>query len=137
MNIFKLKLSNNETKRLISEKTLEEVKEDITKNKWIALTGNRYSEEDIDVQTCNIVYVIEDIQYKEILNKLRKKKTERIELIKEITKYEFNRKMKWWFKINTLFINYNKNSEQPLHIFDEEFLNKILKKCKQYKCKLK
>lgn len=144
MRWYDIKLSNDESWHLKTEMNLKEVKQYIQNNKWIKLQsyGQKHGynstifiPEESDIQTCNIVYINEDEDFQKRIDEQKQSKKERLEIIHNIDKYEFNIKMKWWFFKNAGYID--KELEHPYLSFNEKFLNVILEKCKEYKCKLK
>ena len=142
---YTFRLSNGEDRNLKTEKSLEEIKQEIIDNKWIKLysCGHKYVGDwmvyvpkESDVQTCNIIDVVEDVDYQKDIDKQNEDIKNRLNIIKEIETYKFNFKMKIWFKLNTYMVYIDKDYEHPWLSFNEKFLQIILSKCKQYNCKL-
>lgn len=150
MRKYNFKLANDETWFLITEKTLLEVKQEILSNKWIKLSsygwksinnGCTFLPKESDIQTCNIVYVNEEINHQKIINEQKLSKKDRLEIIREIESYEFNLRMRWWYSWNVIFSSWifmlNEELEHPLLTFNKEYLNEILSRCKKFNCRKK
>lgn len=135
MRAYDFQLTNNEEWQLFTDKTLDEVKKYIENNKWITLSYYQYGEKDI--QTCNIIWVKEDVDYQKRINEMKQDKKDRLEIIHKIEQYQFNLRMKWWFNKISIWIYKDEDLEHSYLAFNKEFLNEILEKCKKYKCKLK
>jgi len=142
---YLFRLSNDEQRYLTTDKSLEEIKQEIINSKWITLYSSGHKDvgdwivsipKESEVQTCNIVDVTEDVDYQENLDKHVDDIKERLEIIKEIEQYKFNFKMKTWFKLSTFAVWINDDYEHPWLSFNEQFLQIILSKCKKFKCKL-
>jgi hypothetical protein len=135
LRAYDFQLTNNEEWQLFTDKTLKEVKEYIENNKWITLSYYQYGEKDI--QTCNIIWVKEDIDYQKMIDEIKQSKKDRLEIIHKIERYKFNWRMKWWFNKTLMWTDKDEDLEHPYLAFNKEFLNEVLEKCKKYKCKLK
>lgn len=138
------RLSNGEDRNLKTERSLEEIKDEIIHNKWIKLYSCGYKHvgdwtvsvpKESDVQTCNIIDVVEDVDYQKDIDAYNEDIKNRLNIIKEIETYKFNLKMKIWFKIHKPHIyNYDEYEHHWLH-YSKDFLQTILSKCKQFKCR--
>ena len=135
MNCFRFKLSNDEDYYLTIDMTLEQVKFQVQNNKWIKLSKN---DDIFDIQTCNIVYVKELEDYQKIIDELKQTKADKLKIISEIEKYQFNMRMKLWYFQYKLFLYVDEeNKDNPYLSYNKEFLEEMLNMCKLYGCKLK
>lgn len=142
--LYEIKLANGDIITYESNKTLDELKQYIAENDFIKIPRNgtvlikngvRFVPKLASYQTKNITYIDHDIaleDYKKSNDELKKKEP----LINQIFKYDFNKKMKRWLRWN---VNSNVNNivKEDLYFKSIDFLNKVLDKCKKYKCKLK
>jgi hypothetical protein len=144
IHYYDFKLSNGERWYLNNEMTLAELKEYISNNQWIKLyssgtksipNGYEFIPMESDIQTCNIAYVNEDIDRPRYIKEEEESKTKKLNIIKEIEKYKFNFRMKLWYYKSTWIIDKDEE-EHPMLGYNENFLNRILDRCKKYKCKI-
>jgi len=141
--LYEIKLADGDRITYESDMTLEELKSYIASNDFIEIprsgtvpygrNGWRSVPELGSYKTSSIVYVNHDVA----LERCREHNNKVIEqtkpIVDEIFKYEFNRRMKWYFAWNIGI----PESEEDLYFCTKEFLYKILAKCKKYKCKVK
>ena len=94
MRYYDFRLSNGESWFLKTEQTLYEIKNLIKNTDWIKLNScgskrsgdwTEYIPKEADVQCCNIVSVVEDIDYQKRIDEWIQDKTERLEIISNNT----------------------------------------------------
>lgn len=136
MRHYIFKLSNNESWYLTADMTLKEVKQHISSSDFIKLSQIDFYlssciSREADIQTNNIVYVVEDEKYQERLDEREASKKRVEEIDKEIRQYKFNLRMKCWLIYNFVSFNYGEENSKD---FSEEFSNEVLNRCKKYNC---
>lgn len=129
-------LANGEERYLVTEMPYEEVKKYIQENQWIELNhygviyeGNamRWTPKVADVQTCNIVTIVEQKDYFKNILENREEEKRKMNIIKEIEQYELSRFNKWRLKRKTKYYFYeDEKYDHPLMVFGEFYLAKIL-----------
>lgn len=143
--LYEIKLADGDRITYESDKTLDELKQYIIENDFIEIprsgtvpikNGIRFVPKLASYQTKSIVYVDHDTameECREYNNKIIEKTKP---IVDQIFKYEFNKRMRrWlWWNVNDDIDNI---TDEDLYFKSIEFLNKVLDKCKKYKCKLK
>ena len=128
---YKSELSFDEFKKYIAENDFIEIE-----RKHNHTIGNTtyFRPKKASYQTKSIVYVNDETKwYKEVEECEARLKTLQEPLIAEISTYQYNGRMKWWWFWNATFMN----ADMQLEDFNPMFLEKVLTMCKKYKCKKK
>lgn len=134
INKFEFNLSNGEDRYLITEMNLDEIKQYIQENEWITLNhygviyrdnGMRFVPKVADIQTCNIVRLVEDEGYQKRIDELKESKIKRLRIINEIENYQLNILNRIQFKWKTHLL-YVSELEHKLLEFGEEYLMELL-----------
>lgn len=127
-------LSNGEERFLNTTMNMTELKNYISNNKWIELHhsgrvyrngGVRLVPKDVDVQTCNIVSIVEHVGWYEKVQERHKEECERLKIIKEIEGYNLS---KWnQIRLNWKLRSYSDDDSKHKWIdFTDEYLHKVL-----------
>lgn len=136
--LYEIKLANRDSVIYETDMTLDELKNYISTNDFIELPiPCRFNEFGL-YQTTSIVYINRDIKLEESKKHNQEIIDKNLLKVQEINNYIFNFRIKLWCIFNSVYWDWSdKDIKESNYFLDDAVYDKLLNKCKRYRCKIK